>query len=99
MENEILEKLVTDITIGRRITVSSTTFTTPTTAGGTDMDCKIIEVRNYTGVDILVNPNNSEPLTVQDGKERCFMVKKLSDIQIARATGSGNITIELGIEK
>jgi hypothetical protein len=95
---EILDKLVTDVTYCLKQTLTNTTFVTPTINGG-DIDCKLVEVKNRSGEDILVIPNNTDDFPILDGEDRVIMVKKLSDIKLARKTGNGSITVHLLIEK
>lgn len=99
MENEILNKMVTDVTICETVTLtSSSTFVTPSVEGA-DMDCKLIEVKNRSGVTIDINPNNSKSFPLEDGSDRMVVVKKLSDIKLKRNSGSGDITVHLIMEQ
>lgn len=95
MESEIVEKLVTDVTLCRKVVITSTAFTTPTGVGNTDPVCKIIEVKNRSGVGIFVRPNNTDEFPLDNKEDRVIMVKKMSDIKLARQSGSGDITVHL----
>ena len=94
---EILEKLVTDVTFCKKVTLVSTDFITPT-INGADYVAKLIEVKNRSGVDIYVKPNGSDEFPLLNGEDRIVLVKKLSDLQLARQTGSGNVIVHLIIE-
>jgi hypothetical protein len=87
---EILEKLVTDVTFCKKVTLVSTDFITPT-INGADCVAKLIEVKNRSGLDIYVKPNGSDEFPLLDGEDRVVMVKKLSDIQLALQTGGSGI--------
>lgn len=95
MDTKVVEKLVTDVTICKKITVASTTYITPKGQGDTDPVCKVIEIKNRSGVGIYVKPNGSDEFPLADKEDRVVMVKKMSDIQLARQSGSGDITVHL----
>jgi len=92
---EELKKLVTDVTYCKEIVLTTTDFVVPT-INSADIDCKLVEVKNRSGVDIRVKPNNTDSFPLLDGEDRVVMVKKLSDIALA-STG-GNATVHLLIE-
>ena len=92
-----LEKLVTDVTICKKVVINSTAFVTPT-MNNADLVCKLIEVKNRSGVTILVNPNKTDDFPLEHKEDRLIVVKKLSDIQIARESGSGDVTVHLIME-
>lgn len=90
-----VEKLVTDVTMCKKVTITSTTFTTPKGHNDTDPTCKVIEVKNRSGVGIFVKPNGTDEFPLADKEDRVVMVKKMSDIQLARQSGSGDVTVHL----
>jgi hypothetical protein len=91
---EAVEKLVTDITYCKKIVITSTSYKNPT-ENTNDVICKIVEVKNRSGVDIFVKPNETDEFPLANGEDRVVMVKKLSDIKLARQSGSGNVTVHL----
>lgn len=75
--------------------ISSTTLTQVVSLNA-DIKCKAVEIKNRSGVDIVVNPNdsaNSFPLA--NGEDRIVYTRLLSRIKLARATGSGSVNVHL----
>ena len=98
MENEILNKMVTDVTMCETLVItSSSEFLTPT-SNDADVNCKLVEVKNRSGVTIDVRPNRSKSFPLEDGSDRLIVVKKLSDIEVKRNSGSGNVTVHFIFE-
>lgn len=93
-----IDKLVTDVTHCIQFTINSTTFTTPTNKNGEDVVCKLVEVKNRSGVDILVIPNDTDSFPMENKEDRVIVVKKLSDLKIARSAGSGSVIVHLLLE-
>lgn len=87
---QLLELLVTTRTRCETCEISSTSF-----VSGPSIKAKVVEVKNRTGVNILVNPNDSKPFPIQNGEDRLFVVKNINDLKFARESGTGTINIHL----
>lgn len=96
MSGEV-DKLVTDVTFCKKVTITDTSYVTPT-INDADIVCKLIEVKNRSGVTINVIPNKTDEFPLENKEDRVIMVKKLSDIQIARESGSGDVIVHVIIE-
>lgn len=87
---QLLDLLVTTRTRCETCEISSTSF-----VNGPNIKAKAVEVKNRTGVTILVNPNDSKSFPIQSGEDRLFMIKNTNDLQFARESGSGAVSIYL----
>lgn len=95
--NETINKLVTDITTCIK-TIVTDVEAVPTTKDGKDVKCKLVEVKNRSGVDIFVRPNRSDEFPLNNGEDRVIMIKKLSDIQLKRQSGTAEVIVHIIIE-
>ena len=96
---EILNKIVTDVTICETLTInSSSSFSTPV-INNSDVVCKLVEVKNRSGVTIDVRPNKTKSFPLEDGCDRIIVVKKLSDVEVKRNSGSGDVTVHFILEQ
>lgn len=95
MADETIEKLVTDITYCKKIVITSTSYVKAEVDSGVKTPCKIVEVKNRSGVPIFVKPNKTDEFPLADGEDRVVMVKEIGDIELARQGGSGSVTVHL----
>lgn len=92
-----LEKLVTDITICIKVNVTDDKEAA-ITEQLKQVKCKVVEVKNRSGVDIFVIPNNSSEFPLTNGEDRVIMVKSLEDLKLFRQTGTSPVIVHLIIE-
>lgn len=92
-----LEKLVTDITTCIKVEVTNVRDAA-ITEKLKEVKCKLVEVKNRSGVDIFVVPNNSDEFPLANGEDRVIMVKTLDDLKLFRQTGTSPVIVHLILE-
>lgn len=89
-------KFFAEETYCKVISVDNTTLTKVVEAGDTDIKCKAVEIKNRSGVDVIINPNDSaDSFPLANGEDRIVYTRLLSRLKIARASGSGSVNIHL----
>jgi hypothetical protein len=94
---DAVEKLVTDVTYCKKLTINSTSFVKASINNNTEFVAKLVEVKNRSGVDIFVKPNDTDEFPLLDGEDRVIMTKTIGDIKLALQS-AGTATIHLLIE-